>query len=276
MQGSLQEVSLSEINDTIGTPPSQRLLDSVQRIGVVQPVILTKQPDDAGEIHLTIVDGNRRVAAARANNLATVPAVVFDELEPNTIAETTLAANGFRSANYLAEFWALKHLERNRYAFGDLVAASGMSSSTIKHRKTLSGLNRELFVALRNGQISQTLAAAAAKLPAHHQDALAETFRRTGKLTQRDIKAFTSPATNSNQSEGDQVAEQLATIATEAAKLGYSRADFLEMTARIWDAAVTSAGSDTDPAPDEYSATEQIPAEPFPDLAAHKWDTGES
>ena len=275
MEGSLQHVSLSEIGDTIGAPPSQRLLDSVQRIGVVQPVILTKQSGEDGEIHLAIVDGNRRVAAARENNLTTIPAIVFDQLEPNTIAETTLAANGFRSANYLAEFWALKHLERNHYAYNDLVAASGMSSSTIKLRSTLSGLNRELFVALRNGQIGQTLAVAAARLPAHQQQTLAESFRRTGKLTQRDVHAFTKPEA-SNPHSGDKVANQLASVATEAAKLGYSKAEFLEMAARIWDESVSDRAKSADQSREERIMKEHTPTDPLPDLAAHKWDTGES
>ena len=127
MEGSLRQIPLSELGDTIGTPPSQRLKDSVKRMGIIQPVILTEQADESGEIHLAIVDGNRRVAAARAAGMDQIPAVVFEGLEPTTIAETTLASNSFRTSNYLAEFWALKQLERNQYQYNDIVAASGMA-----------------------------------------------------------------------------------------------------------------------------------------------------
>ena len=275
MEGSLRQIPLSELGDTIGTPPSQRLKDSVKRMGIIQPVILTEQADESGEIHLAIVDGNRRVAAARAAGMEQIPAVVFEGLEPNTIAETTLASNSFRTSNYLAEFWALKQLERNQYQYNDIVAASGMASSTLKLRNSLSGLHRDLFVALRNGQINQTEATAAAKLPRHQQDALAETFRRTGKLTRRDIQAFAPPDSKTKQT-GDKVADQLAAAAIDAAKVGYSKAEFLEMAGRIWDTSVHDTNAQSDQDRDEQVMSDQAPVEPFPDLAAHKWDTGES
>lgn len=234
MEGSLRQISLSELGDTIGTPPSQRLKDSVERMGVLQPVMLSQQPDEAGEIQLTVVDGNRRIAAAREAELSQVPAVVFEGLEPTTIAETTLATNGFRSANYLAEFWALKQLERNQYPYEDVLVASGMAWSTIKLRKSLSSLNRNLFIALRNGQITQQIATAIAKLPSHQQDDLADKFRRFGTLSRRDLPA-NDPSNSPAETPGDKIADQLGTTASEANKLGYNRAEFLELAARKWD-----------------------------------------
>lgn len=236
MEGSLQQIPLSEIGDTIGTPPSQRLKDSVERMGVLQPVLLSRQADDAGEIILTVVDGNRRIGAARAAGLSNVPAIIFEGLEQNTIAETTLATNHFRSANYLAEFWALKHLERSQYAHDDIVAASGMARSSIDLRNMLSGLHRDLFIALRNGQIGQTEATAAAKLPAGQQEALAERFRKNGKLTRKDIQEI-APSNTSPKPSGNEVADQLGQLAAEANKLGYNRAEFLDLAARKWDEA---------------------------------------
>lgn len=234
MEGSLQQFPLDEIGDTIGTPPSQRLKDSVERMGVLQPVILSRQADDAGEIQLVVVDGNRRIGAARVAGLRSVPAIVFEGLEPNTIAETTLATNSFRTSNYLAEFWALKQLERNHYKYNDIVAASGMASSTIKLRNSLSRLNRELFVALRNGQINQSEASAAAKLEVHQQEALAARFKQNGKLTRKDIQEI-APSNNPSPSSGDKIVDQLGQLASEANTLGYNRAEFLELAARKWD-----------------------------------------
>lgn len=232
MKGSLQQIAVSELGDTVGTPPSQRLRDSVARMGIVQPVMLTSKTNDDGEIQLLIVDGNRRVAAAREAGLEIVPAIVFDELEAATIAETTLATNGFRSANYLAEFWALKQLERSKYQYEEILAASGMGSSTIKNRNSLSQLNRELFVGLRNGQIGQTEALAASRLPSHQQEMLVEKFRRYGKLARKDLQSLNP---TSSASSGDKIADSLGDLAAEANKLGYNKAEFLELAARKWD-----------------------------------------
>lgn len=274
MKGSLREVSLTEIGDTIGTPPSQRLKASVKRMGIVQPVILTEKADESGEIQLAIVDGNRRIAAARAADLNSIPAVVFDGLDPNTIAETTLTTNGFRSSNYLAEFWALKHLERNQYKYEDILAASGMAWPTIKLRNSLSGLHRDLFIALRNGQINQAEAAATAKLPRQHQERLAERFRRTGKLTRRDVQEYTAPASSGKQS-GDNVADKLASAASDASKLGYSKAEFLEMAGRIWDQSTGQPDEQRDVHRATNITQNHTPTDRFLDLAAHNWDTGE-
>lgn len=234
MEGSLQQVPLSEIDDTIGTPPSQRLQESVERMGVLQPVMLSRHADDAGEISLNVIDGNRRIGAARAVGLPNVPAIVFENLEPNAVAETTLASNHFRSANYLAEFWALKHLERNQYPNDDIIAASGMARSSIELRYLLSNLNRDLFVALRNGQLNQSNATAIAKLPRHQQDELAKKFRQSGQLNRRDIQAY-APSSSAGTQSGDKIADQLSDVASAANKLGYSKDEFLELAARKWD-----------------------------------------
>lgn len=271
MEGSLEQIPLNEIGDAVGTPPSQRLKESVARMGVLQPVMLARKTDDAGEIRLTVIDGNRRIGAARAANMSHVPAIVFEGIEPTTVAETTLATNHFRSSNYLAEFWALKHLERANYAHGDIVAASGMNRSSLELRNTLSGLNRELFVALRNGQINQTDATAVARLDAHQQEELAERFRQNGALKRKDIQEISPPEAPS----GNEIATQLRNAATEANKLGYNRAEFLEMAAREWDTIAEKKQTNANQTPDEQVMRDQLPTEPFPDLAAHKWDTGE-
>lgn len=240
MDAILQNVPLADLAETIGTPPAERLVESVRSKGVIQPVLLARVSDDNGEIHLRIVDGNRRVSAARSAGRSDVPAIVFDGLSPESISEATLITNGFRTANYLAEFWAMKQLERSHYSAYDVVAISGMSKSTIALRGSLSHLQRDLFVALRNGQITQTIATAAAKLPRSQQEQLAEVFRERGTLTTRDIKTVAGPASSSkddgeNPSPGDQLLAKLREISQSAAALGYNKGEFLEMASRTWD-----------------------------------------
>lgn len=238
MESSLQDVALADLGDTIGVSPSTRLRESVKRMGVIQPVLIARQADDDGEIKLVVVDGNRRIAAARAANMTHVPAIVFDDLTQTAVAEATLVTNGFRTANYLAEFWAMKQLERERYSYNDIVSVTGLGSSSIKLRNSLTDLHRDLLVALRNGKIGQTEAAAAGKLSRPLQEQLVDRFRRNGKLTRDDIKEFSDdpkPAPKPKPTTTEALTDELGSIVSAAPGLGFNKADFLEMVGRIWD-----------------------------------------
>lgn len=247
MDAIFQNVPLADLPETIGTPPAERLVENIRRKGVIQPILVARVSDEDGEIHLHIVDGNRRVAAARLASRSEIPAIMFDGLSPESISEATLITNGFRTANYLAEFWAMKQLERSRYTSSDVAAISGMAKSTIALRGSLSHLNRGLFVALRNGEITQTIATAAAKLPREQQEQLADMFHKRGTLTTKDIRAVAGPAdSNSNEehlSPGDQLLAQLRELSQSAASLGYNRGEFLEMASRVWDESVEGSSS---------------------------------
>lgn len=239
MESSFQIIALADLPHTIGTPPAERLLENIRRKGVIQPILVARVSDDVGEIHLRIIDGNRRVAAARAAGQSEVPAIVFDGLSTESISEATLITNGFRSANYLAEFWAMKQLERSHYSFGDVAAISGMASSSIALRSSLSHLHRDLFIALRNGLITQTIATSAAKLPGIQQDQLAEILLQKGRLTTKDIKAVAgpgdSPDGDENPTPDDQLLMKLRAIAQDAAALGYNKGEFIDLASRMWD-----------------------------------------
>ena len=52
MEGSLENVALADLPDTIGAPPSARLIESVERQGIIQPVLLAEHTTDTGEIQL--------------------------------------------------------------------------------------------------------------------------------------------------------------------------------------------------------------------------------
>lgn len=187
MKGSLREIALSELGDTVGTPPSQTLMGSVRRHGVMQPVVVAETPDEEGVIGLRVVDGNRRIAAARSACMKHLPAIVLTDVAQEELSTITLVLNGFRASNYLTEFWAIKQLEREGVNEADISAISGLTRGKVDQRTSLSDLSRELFVALRNGKIYQTHAAEIAKMPPESQAVLADIFRRHGRLTQYDL-----------------------------------------------------------------------------------------
>lgn len=187
MTPELRHIPLEHISETVGPVPSEKLRGSVKHLGVVQPVLLTESVNDDGELEYRIVDGNRRVAAARVAGLPSIPALVVGEIDDDQLAQLTLVANNYRTANYLTEFWAMKQLEGSGYERRDILAGAGMSSSAAETRNLLSTLDRTLFIGFRNGQIPPNLAIAAARLTRGGQESVATAFRLHGEISRKDI-----------------------------------------------------------------------------------------
>lgn len=188
-----REVDLSEIDETVGPRPAERLVESVRRNGVVVPVILAERVDDDGELRLVIVDGNRRVAAARAAERDSVPGRVLQQVSDPEMANLTLVTNNFRTSNYVTEFWAMNELQRagvNRQKLADF---TGMTPATITTRELLADLDRRIFIGLSEGTIGPTIALAVARLDPDVQRELGDLFARTGRLTKAQVDAV-SPA----------------------------------------------------------------------------------
>ncbi len=196
MEGSLRQISLTELGDTIGTPPSPALIGSVRRNGVVQPIVVAESPDHEEVIVLRIVDGNRRIAAARSNGITHLPAILLSDIDESELSTISLVLNGFRASNYLTEFWAIKQLERAGATESDIFSITGLTRSKVQQRTNLSNLSRELFVALRNSKLYQTHATTIAKMTPDSQAALTEIFLRQGRLTQSDLAPFKNPGKN--------------------------------------------------------------------------------
>jgi ParB/RepB/Spo0J family partition protein len=205
---SSRDVPVAEIEQTVGPRPSDRLVESVRRHGVVVPVILREVVSDEGELAYAVVDGNRRVASAREAEVETVPARVLGEASEVDAAQVTLLTNSFRTGNYVTELWALRALERAGIDRRQLPQVTGMSSSTIQTRETLSRLERRLFVGLAEGKIGPTVATAAAKLGPSTQHALGDEFVRTGRLAKAmvDAAARQEAAGEDTQEVADEVA----------------------------------------------------------------------
>ena len=187
VEGTLRQIALSEIRDHVGSPPSTRFRKSIRRMGVVQPVLLHETIHETGELRYEIIDGNRRVSAARTARMKSVPAIVLSGLSSEQVAQLTLVLNSYRSANYLTEFWAIKSLGRSKFSSDEIQDLAGLSYSTMEHRDSFARLNREIFVALRNGKITQHNASAVAKLPPSSQEELAQRFREKGRLAKWEI-----------------------------------------------------------------------------------------
>jgi ParB/RepB/Spo0J family partition protein len=227
MEINSRDVPVSEIEPTVGPRPSERLVESVRRHGVVVPVILREVVSDEGELAYGIIDGNRRVASAREAEVETVPARVVSDIAEADAAQVTLLTNSFRTGNYVTELWALRALERSGIDRRKLPEITGMTSSTIQTRETLSRLERRLFIALAEGRISPTVASAAAKLDPSIQGRLADEFERTGKLTKAQVDAVTPRDSDDTSDEPQDIGEALISLARIAHTRGIDEETWL-------------------------------------------------
>lgn len=239
MEGSLQNVALADLPDSIGAPPSARLVESIERHGIIQPVLLAEHTTDAGEIQLVVIDGNRRVAASRKAKRTYVPAFVLTGLSPEEIAQWTLVANGFRTSNYLTEYGAIRLLESTHYSPTEIRKISGMAGTSIDLRHQLAGLNRDLFAALQHGRIGQAEAITAARLHPEDQETLAQRFQERGKLTRADIRELTPPDVDSDTAQAEpspnQLGDELQAAVRLARRLDMDKQAFLALAATTWD-----------------------------------------
>jgi len=189
-----REVALEEIDETFGPPPSERLVENIRRNGVIVPVILAEQVDEHGAIRYQLVDGNRRVAAARKIEQEMVPARVLRGISEADAASLTLAANSFRTSNYITEFWAMSQLERAGVSPNRMTEVTGMTRSTLETRRQLANLERRLFMGVAEGLIGPSIALAASRLDPDVQRQLGDAFERTGRLTKAQVDAVTPRA----------------------------------------------------------------------------------
>ena len=183
-----------------GIAPSRQLVASVRRYGVVTPVILVDTGDGQGR---QLVDGRRRVLAAKEAGLTHIEAVTysFDREDARTFpAELlTLTLNELRRPNPVAEAEAIRRLLDRGAPLRDICRATGMSPARVKQRMRLLNLAAPLAQALSQGEITVGTAEAAAKLSSTEQRALADRLAERGKLTLEDVAEARSARRQSAQ-----------------------------------------------------------------------------
>jgi len=182
---ALERVPLDTLppdDDLVGPPPDPSLVASIRRLGVLQPVLLMRSPEDV----LTVVEGKRRVKASRAAGRGDIPAWVaaMDEITPHAL---TLIAHATRRANPTADLEAIERLLAMGASERDIARETGLRMPTLRQRLRLLDLDPALREGLRRGVVSATVAEQAAKLPVSAQERLAAKLDSDGTLTAEDV-----------------------------------------------------------------------------------------
>ena len=166
--------------------PSDAFINSVRRFGVIQPIIvrLTEDPDEVDEY--TVVDGRRRVIAARQLGHVTIPTLVMrDSL--NVASAITITANTQRSPNPRAEYEAIDRLVREGFSTEQVAQELQLPIARIERRYAIASLRPDLRALYTQGHISHNTAVAATRLDAEAQNRCVTLFQASGSLTVHDV-----------------------------------------------------------------------------------------
>ncbi|MEI8165795.1 MAG: ParB/RepB/Spo0J family partition protein, partial [Chloroflexales bacterium] len=123
--GEPVDVPLSQLppdRELHSDPPSVQFLDSVKNLGILQPIQLIRK----GASGYTVAAGRRRIKAARATGMESVPALVFPEgwVRASVLA---MAENEQRSANDLSDLQAIEAQRAEGFTDEQIRDAIGMS-----------------------------------------------------------------------------------------------------------------------------------------------------
>ena len=181
-------VPLNEIDVPASTPaPMRDLTESIRLLGVFQPVALR-----LATVGYEVVEGRRRVLAARQAGLTHIPALVYDGSVPRqVIASMTLTGNMVRRSNPLAELEAIEALAREGFNTQQIAERLHIPMGTLLARTRLSSLHRSLRAALGRGEIAPGVAEQAARLDSARQASLAQLLAERADepyLTARDVR----------------------------------------------------------------------------------------
>jgi len=243
MEREIRQVPVAELGETWGPKPSERLVENIQANGIVVPLVVAEVTDANGAISYRLVDGNRRLAAARLAELGTIPALIVRGYSDPQLAQMTVLANSMRATNPVTEWWALDDLVRSGSPERSLAGITGMSKSTLTNRLALVDLEPRIFEGLARGEVPPTVALSASRLPREIQDQLAAEFERTGVLRKRQVDEAHAYVNRTEGNQGDSqvsddpadlLATALTELASQAVTFGWTRDEWLRIASDAW------------------------------------------
>jgi ParB/RepB/Spo0J family partition protein len=163
-----RKVVLSDLpEDLMGPEPDPEFVESVRKFGILQPIGLVE-----GDPY-QVAFGRRRIRAARAIGLISIPAQIYPQgWTPASVL--TLIENKHRKDNLPAQLDAIATLRLSATP-EEICIAVGMTQPELAQAiKMLDALVPELRDAMRDGRIKATTAKQAAKLPIEQQQELAK------------------------------------------------------------------------------------------------------
>jgi ParB/RepB/Spo0J family partition protein len=167
----------------VGPNPSRELVTKVGQFGVLVPILVRQ--DGHGRLH--VIEGRRRIKAARKNGLKMVPARITTMTARAAVA-ATIMAHATRNENVAAELQAITDLMNAGSSENDVSEATGLRIQTIRKRLLLSRLLPGLLELFMAGKVSVSVAEQIAKLPHDRQKKLVEVYDKAGEITAANVR----------------------------------------------------------------------------------------
>jgi ParB/RepB/Spo0J family partition protein len=184
-RGKAEDMSLDQLpGDSFIKAPTW-MVESIKHRGVVVPIIVL----DLGDDGYIVIDGKRRLAAARKLKLATIPARVFDALDWANPEALTVALNEERAPNQIAEFDSVIILRRRGFSEQEVARATGLSvPSIVGYDELEMAVRKDIIDGVRRGKVRFTTLRQIARLTQQSQAKLAVTLDQKGTILGRDVK----------------------------------------------------------------------------------------
>jgi ParB/RepB/Spo0J family partition protein len=163
------------------------LSNSIRQIGILQPLVLHKDPQ---EVKYTLICGERRLKAAEAAGLTEVPCMVYDRLPADTVLEMQITENLQRkNINAMEESDAFEQLVKRGISTPELIAEKlGTSVRYVYDRLILQRVIEDVQNLIREGKFSISHGKQFARLPYDDQMKLWLSVQDDDDLSVDDIK----------------------------------------------------------------------------------------
>ncbi|NPV86301.1 MAG: ParB N-terminal domain-containing protein [Anaerolineae bacterium] len=149
------------------------LQKSIKDKGVLVPILVTRK-EDGGYV---VLDGRRRVTAAREAGIELVPAILLEGGGP----EVTILAHATRSENPISELCAIQEMVMQGMSEEEIAREGYTSIQRIRKLAKLNRLHPSLRKEVEEGKIAPGVAFQAARLPMEQQKRLLEAEKITGR-----------------------------------------------------------------------------------------------
>jgi len=285
VEPELRSVPLSEICPTSqnADPAIESSVDALGLLSVpvLQPREAAGSPSDSGEDEereepaYRIVDGRRRVEAARSVGRGVIDAYVIDAAVGPEADALTVLLNLARSPSPLREAEALSDLVESGYTV-EALARLGPAKGTIEKRLRLAAAPTPIKDGVREGEIAEGVAEKVANLSARLQNRCVARYREEGRLRHKDVKdlrtahrnaeaealpdaLFETPDEDSTEAPTDQIDASLEEADGQTPLLKEGATE--PALARVWDAARAALDAGAHPSVVVRTAKEAVGSE---------------
>lgn len=176
-------VQVSVIDGGGGDPPTKDFIENIHRLGILEPLVVYPEGD-----RFRLVEGGRRLAAAKVLGISPVPVVIEKRPDLNPVA-AGLAANFMRSPNFIKDARDVVRLRDDHgWTRKQIAAVTGMKISQIKAaEQMIADLDPRLIAAAEAGRMGKWSSTHAARLEPPYQAMLIEMLESKEKLTDNDV-----------------------------------------------------------------------------------------